>query len=372
MVEKTEFIEEAIKEEVKKHYGINISKIEIINGGSANIYKLTSDKGNKYILKEFQSKFSDKTILKEVNVINHLKNKGISVPEYVNCIDGRQFFKYNDKTVIMQKFIEGKTRGNYSGSKEEILQSARYLGIIVNALEDYPYNDMFECNISKFTSDDTIDKAIEKHKNLIPLAKENDEYGKDIIKDMKDKIAMLEEVKKDGTFKEATNLTIKKTHGDFNVLQFIYEKGKIKAVIDFVSAGELPIVWEIARSYNYIDKACKNGVFDIDNLVMYVKEYLKYSTLNKDDLKYLPYVYLVQVLSSTYGYKEYLENGNKNLLKFGKERTNICRYLMDNAKIISNELLKINPNLYDDEYFILKANLSKQKSFFKKRGKLDY
>lgn len=342
MVEKTEFTEDTIKSEVKKHYGMKINDIKVVNGGSANIYKLTSDKGDKYILKEFQSKFSGKTILKEINIINFLRDKGLSVPEYVTCLDGKQYFEYNDKTVIIQKFIDGSTQGNYSGSEEQMLESAKYLGIIVNALEDYPYDDMFGCNIEKYTSDEIIDKSIAKHENLIPLAEEDEAHGAEIVKDLKDKIEMLKEVKNDGTFKKATNVTIKKTHGDYNVLQFIYDdKGKIKAVIDFVNAGEMPIVWEIARSYNYIDKDCKNGEFNIDHLVMYVKEYLKYLKLNKDDLKYLPYVYLVQVLSSTYGYKEYLKNGNLDLLRFGKERTNICRYLMKNAKEISERLLEI-------------------------------
>lgn len=342
MVEKTEFTEDTIKSEVKKHYGMKINDIKVVNGGSANIYKITSDKGDKYILKEFQSKFSGKTILKEINIINFLRDKGLSVPEYVTCLDEKQYFEYNDKTVIIQKFIDGSTQGNYSGSEEQMLESAKYLGIIVNALEDYPYDDMFGCNIEKYTSNEIIDKSIAKHENLIPLAEEDEVHGTEIVKDLKDKIEMLKKVKNDGTFKKATNVTIKKTHGDYNVLQFIYDdEGKIKAVIDFVNAGEMPIVWEIARSYNYIDKDCKHGEFNIDHLVMYVKEYLKYSKLNKDDLKYLPYVYLVQVLSSTYGYKEYLKNGNLDLLRFGKERTNICRYLMKNAKEVSKRLLEI-------------------------------
>ena len=40
-------------------------------------------------------------------------------------------------------------------------------------------------------------------------------------------------------------------------------------------------------------------------------------------------------------YKQYLNDGNLELLKFGEERTNICRYLMENSKIISEKLLEI-------------------------------
>ena len=91
-----------------------------------------------------------------------------------------------------------------------------------------------------------------------------------------------------------------------------------------------------------MDKECKNGEFNIDNLILYIKEYLKYSKLTKEDLKYLPYIYLIQLLSSTYGYKQYLQTNNLAMLEFGKERTNICRYLMKNKEIISKRLSEIN------------------------------
>ena len=44
----------------------------------------------------------------------------------------------------------------------------------------------------------------------------------------------------------------------YNVLQSIYEKEHIKAIIDFASVAKLPIVWEIIRSYSYLDKEAKN------------------------------------------------------------------------------------------------------------------
>ncbi len=99
MVEKTEFTEDTIKSEVKKHYGMKINDIKVVNGGSANIYKITSDKGDKYILKEFQSKFSGKTILKEINIINYvvdlLSNK--SVKEISNLSHKEVGYKKTDR-----------------------------------------------------------------------------------------------------------------------------------------------------------------------------------------------------------------------------------------------------------------------------------
>ena len=55
----------------------------------------------------------------------------------------------------------------------------------------------------------------------------------------------------------------------------------------------------------------------------------------------MSYIYLIQLLSSTYGYKEYINNNeNIELLEFTYFRTNICEYLFNNAEKISNRLLK--------------------------------
>lgn len=342
MIAKSNLNEKIIKEEVKKHYNLEIDKIEVVNGGNANICKLTDTHNNQYILKEFQSKFNYKMILKEVHVINHLRQKNLPVPQYIPCINNQNYFEHKGRIIILQKYIEGKTKNKYTGNKKELLESAKYLGLIVNALEDYPYDDMFKANINKFNNTQAIDESIAKHQALISLAEKDNIHGKEIKQDLIDKINILNEIKQNQTFPAITNITIKKTHGDYNVLQFIYDSNdNIKAILDFASSGELPIVWEIARSYNYMDKECKKGIFNINNLALYIKEFMKYSNLTKEDLKFLPYIYLIQILSSTYGYKQYFNTADLNMLEFGKERTNICRYLMKNKEQILKNLLKI-------------------------------
>lgn len=105
-VEKSVFTNSTIIKEVKKHYGIDITKIEKIIGGSANLYKVYSDY-EIYVLKEFQEWYNKDIILKEVHVINHLKSKNIKVPEYIKCLDGKYSFNYKEREVILQKYIEG-------------------------------------------------------------------------------------------------------------------------------------------------------------------------------------------------------------------------------------------------------------------------
>ena len=78
MVEQTIFLDDKeIISLVNDVYGIEVTKVQKIDRGSANIYSLNSD---KYILKEFQSKYTKEEIDKEIAVINHLKNNKIQVP----------------------------------------------------------------------------------------------------------------------------------------------------------------------------------------------------------------------------------------------------------------------------------------------------
>ena len=123
-------------------------------------------------------------------------------------------------------------------------------------------------------------------------------------------------------------------------MQFIYNNDKIISVLDFISASKLPIAWEIIRSYTYIDINAKDGKIDISNLKDYIKEVNKYIKLSNNDLKIMPYLYMFQLLSSTYGYKEYIYNNKKDLLEFACFRTNLATYLFNNAELISNRLLE--------------------------------
>ena len=114
MIEKTVFenLEEIINF-VKEIYGIKITNVKKIDKGSANIYSLNND---KYILKEFQSKYTQKEIKKEIVVINHLKKKGIQVPTYVKTLNEEYSCVYKGKIMIIQEFIAGETLNNNNGT----------------------------------------------------------------------------------------------------------------------------------------------------------------------------------------------------------------------------------------------------------------
>ncbi len=340
-LEKTKLTKEKIIEIVTNDYGL-LGTIEInyINRGTANIFKITVD-DKKYILKEFNSERTLKYIEKEINIINYLSTKGISVPKYLQLKNGEYHTNIEDRIIIMQEFIEGEILEDNEANYEQLIKSATLLGKLIKELEEYPDLDDEDIINQKFSKRyllDSIEK-IEIEKNKI---KNDNEFKEKFIEDYELKIKMAEELSKTFDFEIMNKLTIKNTHGDYCNLQLIYNDKKEITVIDFETVKKMPIIWDIMRSYCYMDKDAKDGNINIENLKEYVREVNKYVQLNEYDLKYAAYIFLIQLTGSVFGYREYNNNyEQKNLLRFALFRTKICKDLYRNSNKISNELLKI-------------------------------
>ena len=335
MLEKSCLNKKKIVKLLKEKYGLNTIRVRKINRGSANIYKIATSDEKLYILKEFQLKYNKDDIDKEISIINYLKERNLKVPKYIKLLNNDYSFINEGHAIVLQEYINGYSMSKNKGTMKQSIESAAYLGKIVKELENYSHDFNFRKE-SWFNF--KFDSTIEKYKQLIERVND-DKYKDRIIKDLNEKIDMLEELKKI-SFDDIDKVSIKFSHGDYSVMQFIYLDDRINAIIDFVSACDMPIIWEIIRSYSYIYYKNKNGKFDLEGFIPYVKEYLKYSKLNKYDLEYMPYIYLIQLLNSSFGYKQYIESNNLELLKFAFYRTNICRYLFINSKKISEMLLK--------------------------------
>ena len=341
MLEQSTFNNEEIKKIVLEKYEIEITYIKRINQGTANIFKIGNEKNN-YILKEFQSKYKKEDIIKEINAIQYLqKNTDIPLPTYIEMKDGNYYFEHLGKIVILQKFITGITINKNEGDYKQVIDSAKYLGKIVKGFENYKLSDSI--NVRDWFSEEEMKIANEKFDKILSKI-ENNKIEQQIKSDILFKKELLCKIREKVDIQNLNNITHTISHGDYSCLQFIYNsENEVKAIIDFIKVKKLPIVWEIARSYTYVDTKAINGQVDVDNLVEYVKEYMRYAKLNKYDLQLLPYIYLMQLVRSPFGYEQYYKNveNREELIKFAFYRTNICRSLNEKANEISEKLRKL-------------------------------
>ena len=332
MLENSILNEEIIKKLLKEHYDIDTQNITKINKGSANIYNID----NMYILKEFSSDREVSAIEKEYKIIKHLDKKGLSVPTYKETIDDKCYIIYEGRIIIVQIYLDGYTMDNNTGDYDKTIESATLLGKLTKALEDYDLESVY----TEYPSKEKLEKGITKLTDLKNRINDDNPYKDKIISDLERRI----EISKDllnFNFENIKKVTLKVCHGDFSVQQFIYNDNST-AIIDFETVRKMPIDWEIIRSYSYVDKECKDGKFNINTFIDYVKEVQKYINLTEYDLKYMPYIYIFQLVSSTFGYKEYNNDYSKtSLLDFAFFRTNLCNYLYDNLELLSSELLKL-------------------------------
>lgn len=338
-IEKTNLNDKQIKDILEKEYNIKVINITEIDRGTSNIFKIETEK-EQYILKEFIRKRKKETIIKEINIINFLKERNIKVPRYVQTVKGDFYIENEGRIIIVQEFIDGYTIDNNTGNYKQVIECANILGKLIKELIEYP--ELSDENIIEESfSKNRVYLGIEKMKKLKDNLKENNIYKDQIENDINYRIKILKEIARDFDFDIIKKITILNSHGDFCSQQLIYNKNQEPTIIDFEKAKKLPIVWEIIRSYSYIDKNAKDGNIDIKNLLDYFKEFSKYIKLNKYDLRYASYIYLIQLASSTYGYKEYNDDFNqKELLNFAFFRTNLCKNLYKNKEEISFKLMQ--------------------------------
>lgn len=340
-IQKSNLNYEKIGKILKEKYGMLPDEVAEVNRGTANIFKIKTEKGN-FILKEFNEKRTVESVEKETNIINFLKKRNINVPKYIKTVNDKFYIENEGRIIILQEFVDGYTMENNTvDDYKRIIESATLLGKVSKELREYP--ELSEENIiEKQFSKENLQNKIVKMKKLKEELKDDNIYKNKIEQDLDFKIKVSEELESKFDFSIIRKMTIINGHGDYSIQQLIYNDKKETTVIDFETAKKLPIVWEVMRSYSYIDKEAKDGNLNIKTLVEYFKEFSKFIKLNEYDLKYAAHIYLIQLICSPFGYKEYNNDYSQTgLLNFAFFRTNLCQYLYKNLEEISLALSKV-------------------------------
>ena len=347
-LEKTVLDENTASELLLLHYGITLVSLQRLKLGSANCYRVF-DGTKYYFLKEFQSAFSDDTVVQEAKLLDFLVDTDIPVTRFYKTLSGEYTFRHKDHVICLEKYIDGKSYGYDDLPPEFILPLGAMLGKLHRALKGYSLTFANSDKMSdEWLRSFSAEKMIAQYDELMEIArsKENDENISRIISDLEYKKQLA--IKCEEYKKYYNGVTYSVTHGDYQGCQLIFdasESGEIKAVVDFSSAARLPVTWEIMRSFVQSSSECrKSARIDVDALCAYVGEYMKYSELTRKDMISMPYVYLFQLARSKFGYPQYLNSDSEDregLLDFAFWRTRMCREVENRAEEISNALLSI-------------------------------
>ncbi len=340
-LEKTVLNEKTVSDLLYRYYGISSISAKKLKLGTANCFQVY-DGDKYYFLKEFQSSFSENAVVQEAKLLEYLSVAGIPTTRFYKTLNNEFVINYQNHIICLEEYFGGQTYDFDYLPLELLPQVGKMLGRLHQTLKDYPLPiDMSDKWLASFSAENMI----AQYDSLIKIAESqvDDKNTNQIIDDLQYKKQLA--VRCEEYKKYYNGITYCSTHGDYQGCQLIFDKDEIKAVIDFSSASCLPVTWEIMRSFVQSSNYCRtNATVDIKAFCEYVREYLKFSPLTKNDMIAMPYVYLFQLARSKYGYPQYLNTDSEDregLLQFAFWRTKMCREVEKNAESISNELEKL-------------------------------
>ena len=340
-LEKTILNEEVTAHLLSRHYGITLCSMQRLELGSANCYRIY-DGNQYYFLKEFQSNFSEDKIVREAMLLEYLTAAGIPTAKFYKTVDGEFVIQFRGHIICLEEYIEGQIYG-YDDLPPRLLPAVgAMLGRLHQALKDYPLPDgMAQDWLSSFAP--TV--MASEYDALIGIAEHSvcDPLSGRIIDDLQYKKQLISRC--ESYMRYFDGITYCATHGDYQGCQLIFDGDTVKAVIDFSSDARLPVTWELMRSFVQSSNTCMSKVsIDMPAFCDYVREYMNYSPLTRADIVSMPYVYLLQLARSKFGYPQYLKSDSEDrdrLLQFAFWRTQMCREIESKAESISGELLKL-------------------------------
>lgn len=338
--QKSTLTTDVIKSILKVNYHISVSSVSPLGHGSANCFYI-SDGNDMYFLKEYQSRFTESDLNRETCLINYLLKQKYPTAEIVPALQGNLYLKYQDRFILLQKYVSGKT---YKTKLPHhlLMEASEWLGKLHSILRHYTLPCGMDIEWLKAFCPDKIAAEYDNLLEALEMQK-NDIFYEHIKRDLLYKRDLVYQLSDFDNYYDG--ITYCASHGDYTCLQYICDNDHIVAIIDFSSAQTLPVIWEIMRSYVQSTDSCKDGaLFDVDDFCKYVGRYLEYAPLSKKDLAAMPYVYLNQLSRSKYGYKEYLITKTENrddLIQFAFWRTDICREIFHKRDEISTRLCSL-------------------------------
>lgn len=273
-------------------------------GAGSDTYFINSSTG-KYVVK-FPCTSEINNPENEPDLCQYLLENNIKACEFVRNIDGRSIsYDASGRLFNVQKFIDG-TMYEWNTAPQWLLDaSAETLGRIHSVLKSYKgLPEGIGKNFFKYM---TPQSALSSYEKSVSIARHNGDS--ETCSELEYRMEQMRHFPSYAI--DITNLTCQATHGDYFISQLICGEKAINAVIDWTTACVHPVVWEIMRSYVYAAACCADGTIDIQQFIEYVKSYLKFGSLNKNDIAIMPKLFYYQIAVCDY-YAQYYNSAADN------------------------------------------------------------
>ena len=288
-----------------EQYGLHLNKAKkSAVGAGSDTWFLDCPEGN-YVLK-FPATSEINHPEAEPKLCAFLRKNGIPACDFVKNRANSYISTDNaGRTFTLQRYLSGQTLEWNTASETILLESAELLGKIHFILQHHP----------------TLPKGIgaDFFANMTPVrALESYQHSHETAVRLGDKQSAWELEWRIELMKhfpawqfDLSKLTVRNTHGDYFISQFLCENGHLSSVIDWTTACVHPVIWEIMRSFVYGAPCCANGEIDSALLERYLAAYCRYGTLNNYDIENLYKLYFYQIAVCDY-YGQYYDSEADN------------------------------------------------------------
>ena len=293
------------EELLQSEYGLHLRQAQRAStGAGSDTWFLRCEEGD-YVLK-FPARSAINHPEIEPELCAYLRSQGVPACDFLKNGTG-EYISRDDagRVFTVQRCFPGVTPEWNSASEALLLESAELLGKIHRVLRSYP--KLPEGIGAAFFANMTPRRAIESCRRSLEIA--NRIGDGESAAELEWRIGLMERFP---AWKfDLNRLTLRNTHGDYFISQFLCENGHLTAVIDWTTACVHPVIWELTRSFVYGAPCCAKGKIDEALFSRYIDAYTRYGTLNEYDRENMQRLYLYQIAVCDY-YGQYYASNTEN------------------------------------------------------------
>ena len=290
---------------LQNEYGLHLlSAQRASTGAGSDTWFLRCEEGD-YVLK-FPARSAINHPEAEPELCAFLRENGIPACDFLKNKAGEYISKDDaGRAFTVQRRFSGVTPEWNSASEALLLESAELLGKIHRVLRAYPR--LPEGIGAAFFANMTPRRATESYRRSLETARRLGDL--ESAAELEWRIGLMERFP--AWEFDLDRLTLRSTHGDYFISQFLCENGHLTAVIDWTTACVHPVIWELTRSFVYGAPCCAEGKIDEALFSRYIDAYCRYGTLNEYDRENMQRLYIYQIAVCDY-YGQYYASDAEN------------------------------------------------------------